>query len=117
MSKSFDKSGRRKSSSLISGRNPYHPKLPLVLAKIFGPPPLVEDEDPQLYKELFSRFAALHDPQDIGDWLLFKDRTDLRWERLRERRLKPEVIKIYQEQPTEELNQPVIIISAEDARL
>ena len=117
MSKSSDKPGRRKPSSLISGKNPYGPKLPVVLAKIFGPPPLVGDEDPQLYEELLSLFATKYDPKDIEDWLLVKDKTDLRWERLRERRLKAEVIKIYQEQPAEELNQPVFVISSADARL
>ena len=114
MPKSPDKSGRRKSSL---GKYPYGPKVPVVLAKIFGPPPLLGDEDPQLYAELFSLFEAEYDPRDTQDWFLVKDKTDLRWERLRERRLKPEIIKIYQEQPAEEFNQPVFIITPADARL
>jgi len=39
MPKSPDKSGRRKSSL---GKYPYGPKVPVVLAKIFGPPPFSE---------------------------------------------------------------------------
>lgn len=93
----------------------YGPKLPVMLARIFGPPPLVGGEDPQLYKELFSLLTAEHDPKDIGDWLLVKDLADLHWERLRERRLKTAVIKIYQELPAEESNPPVIVISSADA--
>ena len=95
----------------------YGPKLPVMLARIFGPPPLVGDEDPQLYKELFSLLTAEHDPKDIGDWLLVKDFADLHWERLRERRLKTAVIKIYQEEPDEESKQPVFIMRPEDAKL
>ncbi len=113
MSKSFDKPVRRKGRDLA-----YGPKLPVMLAKIFGSPPLVGDEDPQLYKELFSLLAAEHDPEDISDWLLVKDLADVHWERLRERKLKAEVIKIYQEQPAEGSNQPTIfVISAADAKV
>ena len=113
MSESFDKPVRRKARDLA-----YGPKLPVMLARIFGSPPLVGDEDPQLYKEFFSLLAAEHDPKDISDWLLVKDLADVHWERLRERRLKPEVIKIYQEQPAEESNQSnIIVISEADARV
>ena len=99
MSESFDKPVRRKARDLA-----YGPKLPIMLARIFGSPPLVGDEDPNLYRELFSLVAEEYDPKTIGDWLLVKDLADLRWERLRERRLKPAVIKIYQDQeePAEE---------------
>ena len=94
----------------------YSPNLPVMLAKIFGPPPLVGNEDPQLYRELFSLIADEHDPKTIGDWLLVKDLADLHWERLRERRLKAEVIKIYLEQPAEKgSNQLTFVISAADA--
>jgi hypothetical protein len=95
----------------------YGPNLPVVLAKIFGPPPLVGNEDPQVYKELFSHIADERQPKTITDWLLVKDLADLHWERLRERRLKPEVIKICFEKHTEGSNQPMIVISADDARL
>jgi hypothetical protein len=95
----------------------YGPKLPVMLDRIFGPPPLVGNEDPQLYGELFSLVADEYDPKTISDWLLIKDMTDLHWERLRERRLKAEVISIYLEEPPEESNQSTIVISAEDARL
>ena len=70
-----------------------------------------------VYREFFSLLAAEYDPQDTGDWLIVKDLVDLHWERLRERRLKPEVIKIYQEEPAEGSGQPIFIIYPEDARL
>jgi hypothetical protein len=92
----------------------YGPKLPVILVRIFGPPPLIGNEDPQLYRAFFSLLADEYDPKDIGDWLLVKDKADLHWERLRERRLKAEVIKIYQEEP-EESNKVTFIISPEDA--
>ena len=96
----------------------YGPNLPVMLAKIFGPPPLVGNEDPQLYKELFCHIADEYEPKTISDWLLVKDLADLHWERLRERRLKAEVIKIYLEQPAEkESNKPTFVISAADAKI
>jgi hypothetical protein len=94
----------------------YGPKLPVMLAKIFGPPPLVGDEDPQLYGALFSFFTDRYDPKDIVDWLLLKDKTDLHWQALRERRLESEVIKIYLEE-SEGTNQVTYIITPEDAKL
>ena len=100
----FSKRSSMKRSLVVKA---YGPKLPETLARIFGPPPLVGDEDPGLYKELFTLLAVEHDPQDTGDWLLVKDLVDLHWERLRERRLKPQVIKIYQEQPAEGSGQPL----------
>jgi hypothetical protein len=103
-----------RSRSLVKA---YGPKAPVTLARIFGPPPLVGNEDPNLYRELFTLIADEYDPKTIGDWLLVKDMADLHWERLRERRLKAEVIKIYLEQPPEGSNQPTIVISAADARL
>ena len=95
----------------------YGPELPVMLARIFGPPPLVGDEDPNVYRELFGRIADEHDPKTISDWLLIKDMVDLHWERLRERRLKAEVINIYLKEPPEESKQPILVISADDAKL
>ncbi len=95
----------------------YGPKLPPVLAKILGPPPLVGNEDPRLYGEFFRHFAEEYDPQGITDWLYVIDLTQLNWERLRERRLKPEVIKICQEEPDGESHQNITFtISPADAR-
>jgi hypothetical protein len=95
----------------------YPPELPKALARIFGAPPLVGEEDPLVYRQFFSLVAAERDPRDTGDWLLVKDLVDLHWERLRERRLKAEVIKIYQKQLDEGWQQPIFIISPDDAKL
>jgi hypothetical protein len=95
----------------------YPPELPKTLARIFGAPPLVGDEDPQVYRQFFSLVAAEYAPRSTGDWLIVKDKVDIDWERLRERRLKAEVIKIYQNLRDEESGQAVIVISQADARL
>ena len=95
MSESFDKPVRRKARDLA-----YGPKLPVMLARIFGSPPLVGDEDPQLYKELFSHIADEYEPKTISDWLFVKDLADLHWKRLRERRLKPEELRFVSKNPT-----------------
>jgi hypothetical protein len=89
----------------------YGPKLPAMRARIFRPPPLVGNEDPRLYGELFTLIADEYDPKTIGDWMLVKDVADLHWGRLRERRLKAEVINIYLEQPAEGSSEPTFIIS------
>jgi hypothetical protein len=92
--------------------------VPKSLIRIFGPPPLVGDESPIAYRELFSLLAADFEPQRPRDWLFLKDLVDLHWERLRERRIKAVVIKIYQEQPLDESwQQPVFIMRPEDANL
>jgi len=114
MSKSIEP-GRRRSSDLVSGKNAYGPKVPTVLAKIFGPPPLVGDEDPELFAELFNLYVAKHDPKEIDEWMLVHDKTILRWELLRERRLRAEVIKIYQEQSNDESKQPILVFSPNEA--
>jgi hypothetical protein len=95
----------------------YDPKLPQMLARIFGPPPLVADEDPKLYRELFCAIAAKREPYDIAEWFLVKDEVDLHWERSRERRLKADVIKIYQNEAAEGSGERELVISRADARL
>jgi hypothetical protein len=98
--------------------NVYGPRFPAVLAKILGPPPIVGNEGPKLYGEFFRHFTDEYDPHEITDWLYVIDLAHLHWERLRERRLKPEAIKICQETPDEESNQNVTyIITPADARL
>src|ERR1700691_622175 len=98
-------------------QNVYGRKLPALLAKILGPPPLLGDEDPQLYGEFFRLFADEYDPKEITDLLYVIDFAHLHWERLRERRLKPKAIKICQEEPAEESNQAIsFIISPSDAK-
>jgi len=99
------------------GPNAHGSEMPAVLAKIIGSPPLLGDEDPQLYSEFFRHFVDQFKPREITDWLDVNHLAHIQWERLRERRLKPEAIKICQEEPDEESNQPVFVISAADARL
>jgi hypothetical protein len=41
--------------------------MPATLAKILGPPPLLESEDPQLFSAFFSLIAAEYDPKTTSD--------------------------------------------------
>jgi antitoxin component HigA of HigAB toxin-antitoxin module len=54
----------------------------------FGPPPLLEGEDPALYDELVGRMCAAVKPVDMIDELFVADVVSLEWEILRWRRLK-----------------------------
>jgi hypothetical protein len=97
----------------------YYPSnLPVTLARVLGPPPLVGNEDWQLYREFFRAIADECKPEGITDWLLVRDKVQLYWERIRESKIKAEVVKIYQEEPSEEVAQtPTFIITPADAKL
>jgi hypothetical protein len=55
---------------------------------LFGPPPLIEGEDPVAYDELLARVASAVSPSDIIEEILVRDFVDLDWEVSRLRRLK-----------------------------
>jgi hypothetical protein len=97
----------------------YYPSsLPATLARVFGPPPLVGNEDWQLYREFFCEIADECKPEGITDWLLVRDKVQLYWERIRESKIRVEVVKIYQKEPSEDVAQtPIFIIRPSDAGL
>jgi hypothetical protein len=58
----------------------------------FGPPPLLEGEDPAAYDELLARVSGAVGPTDILKEIWVRDVVDLVWEALRLRRLKSSLI-------------------------
>ena len=58
------------------------------LPDVFGRPPLLHDEDANLYDALFARVVAAARPRDPFEWILLKDYADLAWEVFRLRRAK-----------------------------
>jgi len=60
---------------------------------LFGPPPLIGDEDPATYQKLFDRVQAAVKPEDAIDDVLIADIVQLEWELLRWRRLKTSLIE------------------------
>lgn len=62
------------------------------MTDVFGRPPLLRDEDANLYDALFSRVVAAARPRDPFEWMLLKDYADLAWEIFRLRRAKAGII-------------------------
>jgi hypothetical protein len=58
------------------------------LNEIFGPPPILEGEREQSYKDLYRRVRAAIGPIDVIEEIWVRDITDLSWETFRLRRLK-----------------------------
>jgi hypothetical protein len=69
----------------VSGRRPTE-------WNFFGPPPLLEGEDPAAYDELLARVSGAVGPSDILEEIWVRDVVDLVWEALRLRRLKSGLI-------------------------
>jgi hypothetical protein len=69
------------------------PPIPEDILRIFGDPPLLSTEDPELYSSLLCRVAQEVRPQNIIEWLWAKDIVDLSWEIRRLRRVKPILIE------------------------
>jgi hypothetical protein len=85
----------------VTIRESEHPTPPVIAAAdvtapamtdVFGKPPLLRDEDANLYDALFSRVVAAARPRDPFEWMLLKDYTDLAWEIFRLRRAKAGII-------------------------
>jgi hypothetical protein len=60
--------------------------VPPDIKALFGVPPVLSTEDPNLYWDMFDRFAEFVDPKNIMEWLWVKDIVDLSWEIARLRR-------------------------------
>src|SRR5262245_18912467 len=67
--------------------------VPPDIKALFGDPPLLSTEDPNLYWEMFDRFAGSVAPKNIIEWLWIKDIVDLSWEILRLRRYRAQHIE------------------------
>jgi hypothetical protein len=61
--------------------------------RLFGAPPILEDEDAAAYEEFFGRIWAAIKPRDVIDEMFLADVAALEWEILRWRRLKLSLIR------------------------
>ena len=57
-------------------------------SSLFGPPPLLEGEDPSAYDELLARISGAVKPADVLEEIWVSDVVNLTWEIFRWRRLK-----------------------------
>lgn len=64
----------------------------LDLQSLFGPPPLIEGEDPAVYEALAGRISAAVEPRDVIEEIWVRDISDNLWEILRLRRLKAKLM-------------------------
>lgn len=60
----------------------------------FGPPPLLDGEDPGAYDDLLARVSGAVNPTDIIEEIWVRDVVDLEWEAQRLRRLKAKFINV-----------------------
>ena len=65
----------------------------LDLQGLFGPPPLVEGEDPAAYDALSAHIRNAVEPRDVLEEIWVRDIVDIFWETLRLRRLKAKLLQ------------------------
>lgn len=63
-----------------------------ILDIIFGPPSLLEGEDPDAYEALLAQVDGAVKPQDIVEQIWVRDFVDITWEIMRLRRLRARLI-------------------------
>ena len=83
------------------------PGRPPTKWNFFGPPPLLDGEDPAAYDELLARVSGAVKPSDILEEIWVRDVVDLVWEALRLRRLKASLITAKAHNGLEQILQPL----------
>jgi hypothetical protein len=78
--------------------------VPRDIQALFGDPPLLSTEDPNLYRDMLHRFAEFVDPKNIIEWLWVKDIVDLSWEIARLRRYRALLIERERESKNAEID-------------
>jgi hypothetical protein len=78
--------------------------VPPDIQALFGDPPLLSTEDPNLYWDMFDRFAEFVEPKNIIEWLWLKDIVDLNWEITRLRRYRALLIERERESKNAEID-------------
>jgi hypothetical protein len=68
--------------------------IPDDILRMFGDPPLLSTEDPQLYSLLLCTIAQEVCPRNAIEWFWVKDIVDLTWEIQRLRRFRTVLIEI-----------------------
>src|SRR5262245_40264138 len=76
--------------------------------KLFGPPPLIEGEDPAAYDDLLIRVSAAVKPADILEDIWVRDVVDFTWEIFSLRRLKANLMTATRYKGVEAVLRPII---------
>jgi hypothetical protein len=79
---------------------------------LFGPPPLLEGENPAEYQDLFGRISAVIKPKDMLDEIWVRDVVDLTWEIQRTRRLKVALLNSFMPGAVRNILEPILGYSA-----
>ncbi len=72
--------------------------VPAEVQALFGDPPVLLNEDVNVYYNLMDRFTKLIEPKDTMEWLWVKDMTDHTWEVRRLRRFKVLFVELRRDQ-------------------
>src|SRR5262245_25222137 len=81
---------------------------------LFGPPPLIEGEDPAAYDDLLVRISATVKPADILEDIWVRDVVDFTWEIFSLRRLKANLMTVTGYKGVREVLEPIIGYSDAD---
>ena len=68
--------------------------MPAAIRKLWGPPPILPSEDPEVYWKFAFAIAHSVDPGDAIVWILLKDLVDHSWEIRELRKHKAQIIRI-----------------------
>src|SRR5215831_4959383 len=82
----------------------HNNSVPPDIQALFGDPPLLSTEDPNLYWDMLDRFAEFVEPKNIIEWLWVKDIVDLCWEIARLRRYRALLIERERESKNAEID-------------
>ncbi len=69
-------------------------QMPAVIRKLWGPPPILPSEDPEVYWKFAFAIAHSVDPGDAIVWILLKDLVDHSWDIRELRKHKAQIIRI-----------------------
>src|SRR3954471_23311207 len=72
---------------------------------LFGPPPLLEGEDPAIYGSLLAGVCAAVEPRDVIEEILVADLMSRQWEIVRLRRQKVALLRVWTNEGLEEFLQ------------
>src|SRR5262245_23401657 len=81
---------------------------PATRLNLFGPPPLIEGEDPAAYDDLLVQISAAVKPADILEDIWVRDIVDFTWEIFSLRRLKANLMTATRYKGVEAVLQPII---------
>jgi hypothetical protein len=68
--------------------------IPGDIREIWGDPPLLRNENPEIYEKLAGQISQAVGPTDVIEWVWVKDILDLSWEIRRLRRFKTMLIEL-----------------------